>query len=315
MSRSDSSLAALLLAQRLVNVDAQPLKASEYWAVLDAVGDPAALLGQDAASVAGLLHVDRSMATRIATLLDAAAAFAFRLDDLEQSGVRAIASVDDDYPAALVERLGAAAPPVLCAAGDPALLRAPALAVVGSRDVAPEGADAAKAAAAAAAGHGFGVVSGGAKGVDRLAMGAALAADGTAVGVLAESLERAVRDPDVRRAITDGQLCMCTPYKPTAGFSVANAMGRNRIVYALARATFVVAADHEKGGTWAGAVEALQQSISPVLVWTGPGGGSGNAELVRLGGVAVDDVERILPLPDAGPAPVADRARQLSLGM
>ena len=44
-SHSDTSLAALLLTQRLVETAAQPLKASEYWAVLDKVHDPATLLG------------------------------------------------------------------------------------------------------------------------------------------------------------------------------------------------------------------------------------------------------------------------------
>lgn len=315
MPRSDTSLAALLLTQRLVDTDAAPLKASEYWAVLDAVDDPAELLGRDAASVASTLHVDAELSTRIATLLDGATAFAFRLDDAEQAGLRVVASVDSDYPVVLRERLGRAAPPLLYVAGDPALLAGELLGIVGSRDVAPPGAEAAKAAAVHAARRGIGVVSGGAKGVDRLATGAALEAEGFAVGVLADSLERAVRDPEVRRAVADGRLCLCTPYKPTAGFSVANAMGRNKLVYALSRATFVVAADHDKGGTWAGAVEALRQSIAPVLVWTGAGAGDGNAELVRLGGTPVDDVEGLFPLP--APVSPADRpsAHQLSLGM
>ena len=315
MPRSDTSLAALLLTQRLVDTDAAPLKASEYWAVLDAVEDPAELLGCDAASVAAALHADAELSTRIATLLDGATAFAFRLDDAEQAGLRVVASVDAEYPVVLRERLGPAAPPLLYVAGEPALLAGELLGIVGSRDVVPLGAEAAEAAAVHAVRRGMGVASGGAKGVDRLATGAALEADGFAVGVLAESLERAVRDPEVRRAVADGRLCLCTPYKPTAGFSVANAMGRNKLVYALSRATLVIAADHDKGGTWAGAVEALRQSIAPVLVWTGAGAGEGNAELVRLGGTPVDDVEGLFPLP--APVPPADRpsARQLSLGM
>jgi hypothetical protein len=37
---SDGSLAAMLLCQRLVDTPAAPLKSSEYWSLLDRVGDP-----------------------------------------------------------------------------------------------------------------------------------------------------------------------------------------------------------------------------------------------------------------------------------
>jgi hypothetical protein len=42
----------------------------------------------------------------------------------------------------------------------------------------------------------------------------------------------------------------------------------SHLVYALSRATLVVAADAGAGGTWAGAVEALRQQTTPVLAWS-----------------------------------------------
>src|SRR5206468_8761201 len=102
-----------------------------------------------------------------------------------------------------------------------------------SRNVDEDAKAVAEDAARAAATAGWGVVSGAAKGVDRFAMTAALESGAPVVGVLADSLVRQVRDPEVRRAITDGQLCLCTPYKPSAGFSVATAMGRNKLNYAF----------------------------------------------------------------------------------
>ena len=155
----------------------------------------------------------------------------------------------------------------------------------------------ARDAARAAARNGLGTVSGGAKGVDRLAMDAALESEAVAVGVLADSLVRTVRDPDVRRAITDGRLCLCSPYQPSAPFNVANAMGRNKLIYALSQATFVVASDLESGGTWGGATEALRRAIAPVLVWTGDGAGPGNARLVERGATPVDSIDELFPLP------------------
>jgi predicted Rossmann fold nucleotide-binding protein DprA/Smf involved in DNA uptake len=299
--RSPSSLAALLLCQRLEETPAAPLKSSEYWVLLEAVGDPAVLLGLDAATIAGRFGIDMALAERVATLLDAATGFALRLEEAEQQGLRVVATVDESYPQALTDRLGHRAPPLLSLVGDPALLRADQLGIVGSRDVDEEAAEVTRHAAAAAVEAGLGVVSGAAKGVDRLAMGAALEAGGKAVGVLADSLVRMTRDPEVRRAVTDGRLCLCTPYKPTAPFSIANAMGRNKLIYALSKATLVVAAAAGTGGSWSGAVEAIRQATAPVLVWTGPGAGPGNPLLSQRGGIGVGRLTDLFPLPDAPP--------------
>lgn len=308
-ARSDTSLAAMLLTQRLVEADAQPLKASEYWALLDAVPDPSAILGVPADELSGREGIGAELAERVAGLFDAATAFAFELDRLEQSGVRIIASVDDDFPPALLA-LGRTAPPLLYVAGQASLLGGDLLGVVGSRDVDEAGGEVAMEAARAAVRNGLGVVSGGAKGVDRLAMNAAVESGGVAVGVLADSLLRTTRDAEVRRAITDGVVCLCTPYKPAAGFSVANAMGRNKLIYALSSATFVVASEAEKGGTWAGAVEALRQSIAPVVVWNGPGAARGNSRLVAQGARGVGSLDALFPLT---PKPAPDA--QMALGI
>jgi predicted Rossmann fold nucleotide-binding protein DprA/Smf involved in DNA uptake len=314
--RSDAEIVALLLVQRLVDSGTSPLKTSEFASIQEAVGDLGQLLGADAECISALAGVGLDMGERIAALLEVATSFAFALEDAEHGGLRVLTRVGDDYPSILLDRLGRMAPPILYLLGDLDLTNTPGFGVVGSRDVGEEGATVARRAAAMAAEHDLGVVSGGAKGVDRLAMGAALEAGGKAVGVLADSLLRAARDADVRRAINDGSLCLLTPYKPTVGFTVANAMGRNKLIYALAGATLVVACDREKGGSWSGAVEALRQDISPVLVWTGLGAGDGNRPLVERGAQPIDDIECLFPLPQraAGPRPVS-AANQLALGL
>lgn len=312
MERSASSLAALLLAQRLVDVDATPLKASEFWTLIERVGDPSLLLGMGADGISGHLGIDAALAERVAALLDAATAVAFRLEEAEQSGLQVVTPFDDGYPRAFRARLAGSAPPLLYAVGQLSLLAGDALGIVGSRAVEEAGGEVTRKAAVTAVEHGCGVVSGGAKGVDRLAMTAALDAGGTVVGVLADSLLRTVRDPEVRRAVGDGSLVLCSPYKPTAGFTVASAMGRNKLIYGLSRATLVVASEHDKGGTWAGAVEALRQRLCPVLVWTGEGKGEGNHVLVARGATAVADLGQLFPLP-APPAVPAAAAEQLVL--
>lgn len=309
--RSDTSLASLLLSQRLVEAGATPLKASEYWTVIEKVDDPAKLLGRDVQEIASTTGAGEELAERLARLLDAATSLAFAVDEAEQAGIQVLSALDHGYPAVLRERLGRSAPPLLYIVGDSSLLSGDLLGIVGSRDVSEEGAEAARRAAVEAVRHGHGVVSGAAKGVDRLAMLAALDAGGLAAGVLADSLARATRDADIRRAVADGRLCFCTPYNPTAGFTVANAMGRNKLIYALSKATLVVAADLDKGGTWAGAVEALRQRSSPVLVWTGNGAGEGNPRLVERGATGVEQISELFPLPPGGaPTQRSDRSPQ-----
>jgi DNA processing protein len=156
------------------------------------------------------------------------------------------------------------------------------------------------------------LVSGGAKGVDQLAMNAAAEAGGTVVGVLAEGLDRRLRQPDVRRGIARDEVCLLSPYKPSAGFSVANAMARNKVIYALARVTLVVAADAEQGGTWEGAVEALRRGFGAVSVWTGDGAGPGNGLLAERGARTVDSLERLF---EEQPAQPTDPSVQLRLGV
>lgn len=296
MTRSDSSMVAVMLTQRLVDGSAEPLKASEFWALRDRVGDLTALVGRGVDALSSDLGLGQELAVRVKALLDAATQVAFAVDDAEQAGVRVVAAVDDEYPARLVEALARAAPPLLYAAGDIQLLRRGGLGVVGSRGAGAEAKDVAREAGARAAATGVPVVSGGALGVDVAAMTAAVEAGGAAVGVLAEPLTRTVRDPDTRRAITAGSLCLCTPYRPSAPFSAVNATGRNKIIYALSAATLVVASDHEQGGTWTGAVEALERSYSTVLVWTGRGAGPGNAALVERGAIAVADLDTMFRL-------------------
>ncbi|CAN5133105.1 hypothetical protein BH18ACT4_BH18ACT4_00680 [soil metagenome] len=313
--RDDRSLAALLLTQRLEPVGADPLTDGDYWAVVEAEPALEVLLDCHPGAIAERTGVDDQQAARIRALLDGATAVAFKLEQAEQAGMSVVTSVDGDYPDSL-RRLGRGAPPLLYAYGELSLLRAPNLGVVGCNDFDAAGAEVAKAAARAAVAHGHGVVSGAAaQGVEQLAVHAALEAGGTAVGVLAGSLQRAVREAGLRRLIGDGRLCLCSPFAPDAGLSSELAMGRNELIYALSAATLVVASDHDTGGTWAGAVEALRQRTTPVLVWTGDGAGPGNEVLVERGGRAVTDVDALFPLPalSAPPAAGEPTAGQLSL--
>jgi predicted Rossmann fold nucleotide-binding protein DprA/Smf involved in DNA uptake len=206
------------------------------------------------------------------------------LSRLSSLGIFPLTRADADYPEKYRQRLKDSAPAVLFYAGEKALLGQPGIAVVGSRHLDEAGQACAKFVGNACGLSGQVLYSGGAKGVDTISMDAALEARGTAVGVLADSLERAVKGQ--KEALSRGDLCLVTPYSPNAGFSVGAAMGRNRLIYCLADYAIVVASDAETGGTWAGATETLKNKWVPVFVLEHAHMPEGNKLLLQRGALS-----------------------------
>ena len=280
--------AALLLTNRIVDAGVQPLSAGAFWQLQRAVPDLDSLLGQSAGDVAETAGVPPDDARRIVALLGAETAFAFERERLRDEGVVLLSALDPSFPPRLRETLGDACPSFLLVAGPVEFAALDSLAVVGSRDAAPSSLAVASLAAEAAVGHGRAVVSGLARGIDQAAMTAMPGA--RLVGVPSEGIRTVARNPEVRARVHAGELCLVSPYAPSARFSTGNAMGRNKIVYALAGITLVVCSDQGRGGTWEGAREALRRGYGVVAVWRGEGEGPGNAALVRQGGHPVHDV-------------------------
>lgn len=293
------------MTNRLVDAGVPSLKASEIWRLLDAVDDPARLFGLDERSVADLISRTGIEPERLVRLLDTGIALAVRLDALYERGISAVTVLDGIYPTRLRDRLGAAAPPVLYCAGDVSILGVDGIGMVGSRDVSPEGVEATTNVAYCIANSGVPLISGGAKGVDKISMAAAYERGGRVVGVLADALETAIGQRDNRTAMLEGRSCLCTPYRPDARFTAGTAMGRNKIIYGLSRATLVIASAKGEGGTWSGATEALKKGYGRVAVWMGEGGGPGNAPLVKAGAVPIDRPEEILELGPVEPGSTA----------
>jgi predicted Rossmann fold nucleotide-binding protein DprA/Smf involved in DNA uptake len=261
---------------------------------------PAALQGRSAEELARELAVAPDEAARVARLLDRAGRLALELENLFSRGMWAVTRVDERYPPKLRDTLKHQAPTVLFGAGDSHLLQHPGVAVIGSRNIDEAGAAFAKEVGRKAVAGGLAVVSGGARGTDRIAMDGALEAGGVTLGALADSLEATVRKTDVRQLLLDGQLALITAYAPTAGFSVGAAMGRNKVIYGLADFAVVVSSDFQTGGTWAGAVEALKAGWCPVFVRDGENVPKGNKELLKLGATPLpeDELHAITGLPE-----------------
>ena len=217
-------------------------------------------------------------------LLDRGAALGIMAERWTSRGLWVMSRSDDSYPGRLKSYLGQAAPPLLFGAGDPGLLQAGGLAVVGSRDASEEDIEFAKCVAAACASQNIPVISGGARGVDLEAMAAGFEADGKAVGVLPDSLARNAVSARYREGLVSGRLVLVSPYDPDARWFAFTAMERNKVIYALSDAALVVSSAAENGGTWTGALEALDAARITVYVKAHGDVKEGNRKLLARGG-------------------------------
>lgn len=290
MTISTDSQAILLLCSHLglaPNPDPSPFTLKDWNPLTKklqaAALRPGALLGFSSLDLKSQLDLDDAQADRISILLKRSGSLAIELERLDSLGIHALTRADADYPSRYRQRLKESAPSVLFYAGAQALLGQPGIAVVGSRQLDEVGQSCAEFVGNTCALSGLVLYSGGARGVDIISMNAALSARGTAVGILADSLEKAVRGPEMRAALVRGDLCLATPYSPNAPFSVGIAMGRNKLIYTLADYAIVVASDVEKGGTWAGATEALKAKWIPIFVLEHPAMPEGNKMLLQKG--------------------------------
>ena len=277
----------------------EPLSRSEWndlarLIAASALRRPGGLLGLTASSIQQTLDVPAPLADRLATLMSRGGQLSMDVERLQALGIWVLTRADDTYPLRLRERLKAQAPPILFGAGPVDLLHRKGVAIVGSRNVDEAGARFASTLGERCAASGLTVISGGARGVDRLAVDGALGGGGCAVAVLADSLEDAIRKRESREHIVAGGLTLVTPLHPSINFSVAAAMGRNKLIYGLASWAVVVASDMESGGTWAGAIENLRAQWAPLFVRDEDGAPPGNRALLERGGkgLALHDLER-----------------------
>jgi DNA processing protein len=198
------------------------------------------------------------------------------------------------YPALLATI--ADAPPALWTRGDPAILRQPAVAIVGSRVATPYGLEAASRLAGDLAAAGAVVVSGMARGVDSASHRAALAAGGQTAAVLGSGVNviyPAEHDQLAEEIVGRGVLLSeLPPGTPPLAFHFP---ARNRIISGLSLAVVVVEAA-ERSGSLITAGFALEQGRAVMAV---PGSvlsgrHRGCHALIRDGAAVVESAEDVL---------------------
>lgn len=230
---------------------------------------------------------------RLHALLGRGVEMGFAVEEWARQGIWVLSRGDGSYPRALKSRLREKAPPLLFGVGNRDLLEGDGLGMVGSRNADEVALRFTRDVARRCAEEQLNVVSGGAKGVDREAMSAALSAGGSVLGILPEGVAKVAVSKANREPIAEGRLTLVSPYHPHARWTRGNAMGRNKHIYAFSDWTLVVSSATE-GGTWNGAVESVRKGWGRLLVRASADAPEGNAKLIGLGGIplAPDALER-----------------------
>ena len=271
---SANTQAILLLTAPLIvgraKSPADPLSAGEYRRLARRLRElrrePADLLESNVGEILEECRLDLDCG-RLERLLGRGFLLSQALERWRTRAIWVMSRADAEYPRRFKKRVGGAAPPVLYGCGDAGILDSGGLAVVGSRKVSEALIEYTKAVGRLTAAAGRTLVSGGARGIDQAAMRGALDGGGRVIGVMADGLEKAVLRREYRDALIEGRLVLICPYDPAARFQVGHAMQRNKLIYALASAALAVNSDYQKGGTWAGAVEQLDNlKFVPVYV-------------------------------------------------
>ena len=222
------------------------------------------------------LGYDAQMARRILALLDEEDLLDYYLHRGMRSGCVPVTRVSEGYPLVLRQRLGEESPGVLWAKGDMSILRRPAVALVGSRDIRLENRRFAEEVGRQTALQGYALISGNARGSDRIAQDACLAAGGFVICVVADELNK---QPARERVL------YLSEEDYDSAFTSLRALSRNRVIHALGEKTMVAQCGLAKGGTWSGTVQNLRHGWSPVFCFRDRSEAAD--QLVQLGAVPV----------------------------
>ena len=247
----------LLLTSHLGDPDRRPLSQAQLRMLASRVQMGESISTDREMTAADLIALGygRDMAAQIIRLLEQEDLLDHYLRRAKKQDCVPVTRVSDHYPLLLRQRLGQDSPGCLWAKGNLSLLHTPAVSLVGSRDLGEENRRFSQAVGRYAARQGLTLVSGNARGADKAAQNACLAAGGNVISIVADSLSSHEQRERVLYLSEDDY---------DTAFSAQRAISRNRCIHTLGRMVFVAQANLEKGGTWNGTVKNLRSGWSSV---------------------------------------------------
>lgn len=302
LAHNDDAFATMLLiSQMSANRDEieRPLSWAEYYQLRARVADSSIarlgnLIGMDLFAIRRALDMSEAEAYKLCVLLNRIMPLSYALEHFSEAGIE-ITTVDETgYPEKMIARLGEKAPPMIYSAGDLGLTKKSAIALIGNSSAKSEVADMAKAMVAAAAEAGLAVVTGGENGFGRMVEREAGQQGGSVISFLAESLSEHIRMPGMNEMIREGRALLLSSVHPEARYTASHALERNKCIYGLSGAAFVICCEKGRGAAWDGACSAMRNRYTDkVYVWDNPSI-PGNRELIERGATGFTD-PKLLP--------------------
>lgn len=243
-------------------------------------------LGQDILKRELLISEDESQ--RIYSLLKRGGNMALEIENLWSRGIHITTRAEINYPNRFKKVLKDYAPPIIYYSGNLDLANEKLVAIVGSRDIDVGGVEFTKEIANRCIKGGYGIVSGGAKGVDSIGETNAIAKGGYAVSIVPNNMSNKIKEKPIRDSIIAKKRLVLSMVNPDARFTIYSAMGRNKYIYGLSQFAVIVSSSDNKGGTWTGAVENLKKKWVPYYVRDGEDVSIGNKKLIELGGIPIN---------------------------
>ena len=250
----------LLLTSRLGDPDRKPLTVAQFRELTRRIKNMTSRESLRDVNMQDLVSIGypESFAGHILALLQETQLLEYYMRQAKKANCYPITRATANYPVAVRRRLGLESPGVLWAKGNSAILELPKVSLVGSRELQTRNAAFAVEVGLQAARQGYVLVSGNARGADKLAQNACLDAGGKVISVVADSLLEYTPQEDMLYLSENGF---------EEGFTAQRALSRNRIIHSLGAVTFVAQSQLRRGGTWNGTEKNLRYGWSPVYCY------------------------------------------------
>jgi predicted Rossmann fold nucleotide-binding protein DprA/Smf involved in DNA uptake len=280
----------LLLCCHLGNPERKPLTVAQFRKLARRVRDSEKAPGDRELELSDLTKLGYSPeeSERILGLLEEESLLQRYLSRAAKLGCVPLTRLTPGYPKKILDALGDDAPGCIWARGDLSLLERPGIALVGSRELRPENRRFAREAGTQAARQGLLLISGNARGADRTAQDAALAAGGGVISIVADLLTDHVPGKGILYLSEEGY---------DLEFSSQRALSRNRCIHALGLSAIAAQCSMQTGGTWDGSVKNLRFGWSPLYVFDD---GSESADLLEQMGaekIGFEELQDLRNLP------------------
>ena len=215
--------------------------------------------------------------------------YSFIVENLLAQGFQLIPMNSKDYSDTLKQNLKTKnSPSLLYVKGNVKLLNEHSVAIVGSREASEISLEFTKNVARKCAKSHKVVVSGFAKGVDKMALDSTLESNGFSIVVLPQGiLTFGGGIKTYYKKIIAGDVLILSTFHPKAPWSVGLAMNRNTTIYGLAKTIYVAQSD-SKGGTWAGVMNGLKNRREIFIRKPEPDEKNANNLLMMNGAIPVD---------------------------